>query len=313
MTSVAVVIPTYNDLDHVRRAAQSAAAQSPQPEELIIVDDGSTDGTAEQLERHPPLGARIIRQPNAGPAAARNLGVHAARSDIIVFLDSDDELLPGAIDAITRAFTDASPVLALGEPITASAPPPPPSPPPPPNSPPPSNSPTTYDTVARATLEAPFRGAGVMAISKRDFEHAGGFRESMRALEDLDLLLRLANTGPATLLNRATVRVEDRPHSLSRDINAVANGLATIEQALSAGEYASSHETTELIQGIRRHAAVLAASSRRPAMAARCYIRAAGHALTRRNARFLLGLPALAAWRALGLPKPASRHGRRRL
>ena len=91
--SVAVVIPTYNRSEHVRCAIESALAQQRRCDEIIVVDDGSTDGTPEALAA---FGTRIraMRQQNQGAAAARNTGIRAAQSDWITFLDSDDELEP---------------------------------------------------------------------------------------------------------------------------------------------------------------------------------------------------------------------------
>jgi glycosyltransferase involved in cell wall biosynthesis len=96
MTEVSVVIPTFNRWPMVVEAVASVMAQSGVGMELIIVDDGSTDGTAEGLPRlaeelrtaERPV--RILRTPNRGPAAARNKGVADARAPFIAFLDSDD-------------------------------------------------------------------------------------------------------------------------------------------------------------------------------------------------------------------------------
>src|SRR6516165_6298515 len=96
MTEVSVVIPTFNRWPMVAEAVASVMAQSRVEFELIIVDDGSIDQTATQLpawtelitSEHRPV--RTLRTQNRGPAAARNLGVAAARAPLIAFLDSDD-------------------------------------------------------------------------------------------------------------------------------------------------------------------------------------------------------------------------------
>jgi glycosyltransferase involved in cell wall biosynthesis len=87
--SISVVIPTYNRLPYLRAAVASAREQTRPPEEILIVDDGSTDGT-EQFARSLPAPVRYLRQANAGPAAARNQGFRAATGDWIALLDSDD-------------------------------------------------------------------------------------------------------------------------------------------------------------------------------------------------------------------------------
>lgn len=88
--SVAVVIPTYNRADLCLKAIDSALAQTSPPNEIIVVDDGSTDATPERLsDAGPPI--KYIRQDNAERGAARNRGIREAQSDLIAFLDSDDQ------------------------------------------------------------------------------------------------------------------------------------------------------------------------------------------------------------------------------
>ena len=76
--SVSVVIPAYNVAPYIARAIDSVLAQTLQPEEIIIVDDGSTDNTAEIIKRYPPP-VRYIHQQNTGAAVARNTGITAAK------------------------------------------------------------------------------------------------------------------------------------------------------------------------------------------------------------------------------------------
>lgn len=94
---VSTVIPVYNRATMLREAVDSVLAQTWRPIETIIVDDGSTDDTpaieAELCQRHPGT-VRVLRQANAGPGAARQLGLESARGEFIQFLDSDDLLLP---------------------------------------------------------------------------------------------------------------------------------------------------------------------------------------------------------------------------
>jgi glycosyltransferase involved in cell wall biosynthesis len=89
---VSVVIPTYNRADLLGEAIESVLAQHQPPHEVIIVDDGSTDETQEVTRRYRSL--RVLRQDNAGVAAARNAGTSIATGDWIGFLDSDDKWLP---------------------------------------------------------------------------------------------------------------------------------------------------------------------------------------------------------------------------
>ncbi len=89
--SISVVIPTYNRSTVVRRAIDSVLAQTTQPDEIIVVDDGSADDTANHLHRHYGERIKIIQQNNQGVSAARNRGIDASRGNWIALLDSDDE------------------------------------------------------------------------------------------------------------------------------------------------------------------------------------------------------------------------------
>jgi glycosyltransferase involved in cell wall biosynthesis len=94
---VSVVIPTFNRAATLRRALGSVLRQSRPADEIIVIDDGSTDGTFELLARDFPK-VRVRVQQNRGVSSARNLGIAAATSDWIAFLDSDDEWLPEKLE-----------------------------------------------------------------------------------------------------------------------------------------------------------------------------------------------------------------------
>ncbi len=94
--AVSVVIPTYNRAKIIRRAVSSILAQCDENDEVIIVDDGSTDETERVISDY---GNKVIyhRIENGGPGHARNVGIDMARNDLIAFLDSDDEWIPGKL------------------------------------------------------------------------------------------------------------------------------------------------------------------------------------------------------------------------
>jgi glycosyltransferase involved in cell wall biosynthesis len=99
---ISVVIPSYNRAHTLQRALQSVFDQSSAVDEVILVDDGSTDDSATMVARDFPR-VSIIRQPNAGVSAARNKGIEAAQYDWIALLDSDDCWLPHKIKAVRDA------------------------------------------------------------------------------------------------------------------------------------------------------------------------------------------------------------------
>lgn len=94
--TVSVVIPTYNRAAFLGAAVASIRAQTYPCAEVVIVDDGSTDNTAEVIASL-GAGVRYVTQANAGPAAARNRGIREAHGDLVAFLDTDDRWLPEKI------------------------------------------------------------------------------------------------------------------------------------------------------------------------------------------------------------------------
>ena len=103
---ISVVIPLYNKEAEVGRAVLSVVEQSLAPREIIVVDDGSTDGSRAVVQRiieeHPEACIRLIVQENAGVSAARNRGIREAQGDFVALLDADDAWLTGYIAEVCR-------------------------------------------------------------------------------------------------------------------------------------------------------------------------------------------------------------------
>ncbi|MER6628167.1 glycosyltransferase family A protein [Streptomyces sp. NPDC000987] len=118
--TVSVIIAAYNSMPYLTRCVSSAVEQSIGREnlEVIVVDDGSTDGTAAELERlsslHPGL-LQVVRQVNSGgPSAPRNVGLDRARGRFVFFLDADDYLGPEALERMVRAAEQNGTDIVLG-------------------------------------------------------------------------------------------------------------------------------------------------------------------------------------------------------
>lgn len=99
---ISVVIPVYNGEPFLPRCLASVWAQTAPPAEVIVVNDGSTDGTRAWLEAAGPR-LRALHVPHAGRSAARNRGIEAAGGDYVAFLDADDEFLPGHLAQLAAA------------------------------------------------------------------------------------------------------------------------------------------------------------------------------------------------------------------
>ncbi len=111
--SVSIIIPTFNGAARIGHCLDALLQQMPLRDvEILVVDDGSTDNLAEVVQRYP--GVRLIRQANAGPAAARNRGATEARGEIILFTDDDCVPMPDWLDAMLQPFADPEVVGAKG-------------------------------------------------------------------------------------------------------------------------------------------------------------------------------------------------------
>jgi GT2 family glycosyltransferase len=109
---VSVVVPLYNKADSILRTLRSVAAQTVEDFEVIVVDDGSTDGGGEIVRAFADPRVRLLRQPNGGPGVARNAGLALARGEFVSFLDADDEWLPTFLEAGLRALDGYGPEVA---------------------------------------------------------------------------------------------------------------------------------------------------------------------------------------------------------
>ncbi|MFE9691588.1 bifunctional polysaccharide deacetylase/glycosyltransferase family 2 protein [Micromonospora sp. NPDC005806] len=103
---VSVIVPAYNEAANIAATVRSLVASAYPTLEVIVVDDGSTDGTADIVERMRLRGVRVIRQANAGKPAALNTGIRAARADLLVLVDGDTVFQPDTVHRLVQGFAD---------------------------------------------------------------------------------------------------------------------------------------------------------------------------------------------------------------
>ncbi|HUT55338.1 MAG TPA: glycosyltransferase family A protein [bacterium] len=185
---ISVIIPVWNRPREVVKAIESALGQTLPPFEIIVADDGSTDGTGDAVAAFgPPV--RLIRQDQRGPAAARNRAAAQATGDWLAFLDSDDRWLPGKLERQAQAIQDSGAAMAHsnGWIVTGLEAPADPA-----------TLKSRYEMLKPAQgadCLADFLYSGIITSSlmiRRDvFEAAGGFDESFRVNEDVELNIRL--------------------------------------------------------------------------------------------------------------------------
>lgn len=184
MPRVSVIIPTYNRAALVQEAAASVLAQSCRDFELLVVDDGSTDGTQAALDTFAGK-IRVLSLPSRrGVSAARNAGINAAQGEWLAFLDSDDLWLPEKL-ARQLAFMEANPQYLLSQTeetwvrrgVTVN---------------PPRTHKKEGGRIFLRSLERCLVSPSAVVVHRRLFEAHGGFDEELPAAEDYDLWLRLA-------------------------------------------------------------------------------------------------------------------------
>ncbi len=216
-----MIVNTYNDHHYLAQAIGSIRAQTVAASEIIIVDDGSREDPAPQLRELGDL--KLIRQQNAGLAAARNSGLAAASGEYILFLDADDRLLPGAIEHGLETFAahpDAALVYGAHRRIADDGTP---------------LGPDRFSAVGPAPFEDLLRGnvvamhAAVLYRTSRLHE-IGGFDPSLRRCEDYDLYLRVARTG--SIACHPAVVAEYRWHgaNMSHDVDAMLNTVLQVSE-----------------------------------------------------------------------------------
>jgi peptidoglycan/xylan/chitin deacetylase (PgdA/CDA1 family) len=183
---ISVIVPCYNQAHFLTEAIESILSQTYPHYEIVVVDDGSTDNTAEVAGRYP--GVRCVRQDNRGLAAARNTGLSKSNGDYLVFLDADDRLLPHAIEAglaCLRAHPECAFVAGRCARIRSDGQP----------------LPTTEDAgldgdpYSRLLSGCPILVPAVM-YRRATFQVFPGFDTSMSAAEDYHLYYRIARQLP---------------------------------------------------------------------------------------------------------------------
>jgi len=204
--TVTVVIPCFDQARFLPAAVASVRAQSCGPA-CVVVDDGSTDDTAAVASR---LGVQLLRQANAGVSAARNAGLAATRSDRVVFLDADDELLPGAIDAELAAFdrhAGAAAVVGRCQPMDADG-----------TVLPVHHHDVDVGNLYREWLRHNFVWTpGAALFDRRALEAIGGFPRHLGPAADYAVYLALARTNRVVFLPHELVRYRQHAGSMSRD------------------------------------------------------------------------------------------------
>jgi glycosyltransferase involved in cell wall biosynthesis len=219
--SVAVVITTYNHAAFLDDAIRSVIRQSVPADEIFVVDDGSTDNPDTVVSGYSHV--RLIRQPNQGLSAARNTGLRAAVCDKIIFLDADDRLCQGAIEAGLECFgrhSEAGFVYGGFHYVDAGGG-------------------VTSEPICRDIGPEPhitfLRGNqigmhGTVMYDRRRLLAAGGFDVTLRRCEDYDIYLRMTRKHPVA--NHRQIVAEYRRHGTNMSSNSL-EMLRSVQRVLA--------------------------------------------------------------------------------
>ena len=229
--AVSVVLPAYNRAGTIGAAIASVLRQSWTDFELLVVDDGSTDGTAEAAKAQIDPRVAVLATPrNLGAAGARNHGIAAARAPWVAFQDSDDEWLPEKLARqMARLLEPGAPWIAAycGMIIVGALETRP-------------GARTAVRYIPDASIGTPegdilpeasrtsFISTQMLVVRRAELEAVGGFDENLRALEDWELVLRLAARGPFAFIDEPLVLQRFSVNSITRDRARLARARAGI-------------------------------------------------------------------------------------
>lgn len=235
-----MIIPAYNREELLPRAIASVRDQSYPPNEIIVVDDGSTDGTADVAIEH---GCTLVRQENRGLAAARNAGARNTSSELLCFLDSDDQLLPHALETCHRYIIGTQDDALVPNFLIVS-----------PSGRRPSWDPGISDyRLGRADVRALLKrnflaGNGVM---RRKAWEDNPYNESLRSAEDLDMWLQLLVRGRRVvrLSECLIIKEESSSSRLSNDVRTMRTSRLQVFQGWAARPELTIRERITALSG----------------------------------------------------------------
>lgn len=231
--TVSVIIPAYNQAQFINQAIESVLAQTFTDYEIIVVNDGSTDNTAQVLAAYGDH-LQVITQANAGLSAARNSGLKVARGEFIAFLDSDD-LWYSRMLATTVAYLQQNPEVDLvcgawdlidesGQVIR------------------PANKPSNFRARVRADLLRALATGNLflvhaLLIRKKCFACCGNFDTTLKAVEDWDLWTRMAIHGhKADVIDVPVARYRRHRANMTRDAQRMENASKQVLSKLFANK-----------------------------------------------------------------------------
>lgn len=226
---VSVVIPAYNYARFLARAVQSALDQTFTDHEVIVVDDGSTDNTAELVKTFTDPRVRYVFQQNAGLSAARNRGIVEARAPLVALLDADDEWTNEHLAESVAAFAqlDASFAVVASNSFQIDVE----------STPLPTRDRENFGDreIRAADIVMKSRFMPSSAVVKRDvFELCGNFDTTLRSSEDRDMWIRIGEKRRIFWRQHATVRIRKHGSNMSKHADRMRTSMRTVIRSARA-------------------------------------------------------------------------------
>lgn len=266
-----VIIPAYNAEATLRSTVASVLKQSEPDFEVIIVDDGSTDGTLLAMLELSCIDLRVraVSRPNSGVSATRNYGASLARGEILAFLDADDQWYPNKLRqhrelhetetlvqvsyAKVAFCADSDGALRAGPSVSSF----------------PTEATQAVHSVSDVVIENPACTTSNLVISRKAFDTSGGFKESLRYAEDQEFLARLVSSGAnVRAIDQTLVKYRMSEDGLSCDLEAMLSGWLTF-----AGEWLGRDELAQAEATYCRYLARRALRAGASMTSARAYVR----------------------------------------
>nr|WP_315855454.1 glycosyltransferase family A protein [Rubinisphaera sp. JC750] len=287
-----VVMPVFNRQSTVAQSLDSIANQTWPPAEVIVVDDGSTDGTCDIVERYDFV--TLLRQQNAGPGSARNRGIEIAKGEYIAFLDSDDVWFPWTLQRYAEVielndrpaivtgsqtlFTDATELAVVSESVLNVL---------------------AFPDYLSSGEQWLWHGVSSFVIRRDVLVEAGGFAEGRINGEDAELLMRLGTAGGFVhVASPLMFGYRTHPGNVTLDIDKSAQGAELLIEGERTNRFpGGSRRAAERRQIISRHVRPLSVSCAKRGYfgtAFTFYFGVLKDSLERLRFKYLFGLPLIA-------------------
>lgn len=228
MISFSIVIPLYNKVNYIQQCLESVLCQTHQDFDIIVINDGSTDGSENIVEKFEDSRIKLISQDNQGASSARNAGIAIAKYEWIALLDADDFWYPNHLEELQNTMVEcpeASVVctnyeIVLGKNYLKQA----------------SfavdiqSKPAYVENYFEASLIDPLAWTSALAFTKRVFKEVGGFDTQIKSGQDIDLIVRFGLQAKMAFNPKVTMRYHRTSENNLSDETGLRDKLAYIDK-----------------------------------------------------------------------------------